>query len=168
MCGEIQEWQVAKAVNIRLVTSGARQQVILSQQFDDVEEIRLDEIMITGFNGGVSGACYLRIFQNGMQHGACNNEANPGLLVAVDILNPHTVYSRPRTILQGNMVNMSQFGISLLLPTGVAVAFTEASIMLTVVCRRSADSMAEVRRLKATVDYLPSIIDTRTTFRPGQ
>lgn len=168
MCGEIEDWQYAKDVTIRLVTTGAETNVVLGNRFDEVEEIRLNEIMVTGFNGGVSAGAYLRINLNGMTNGTANNEANSGLLVPIDVLNPHSIYNNPRVISRGNRVNVNQFGIALLMPNGTASAFTEACIVLTFVCRRSADSLAEVRRLKSTVHYLPTILDVRTTFNPNE
>lgn len=168
MCGEIEEWQYAKAVTVRLTTSGAQTNVVLGNRFAEVEEIRLNEVMVTGFNGGVSACAYLRIFQDNMTHATANNEANSGLLVPIDVLNPHQVYNNPRPVSQGNRVNINQFGIALLMPNGTAATFTEACFVLTFVCRRSADSLEEVRRLKASVAYLPTIKDVRTTFNPNQ
>lgn len=150
-------------VTVRLTTDGSETNVVLSQQFDDVEEIRLNEFLFTNYQGGTSGACYLRLRQNGLSNATVNNEANPGLLIPVDVLNPHQIYNNPRPISRGQMVNVSHFGIQLLTPAGAAVTFDEASLVLTFVCRRSADSMAEVRRLKSMVDYLPTITDVRTT-----
>jgi len=166
MCGEIQEWQIARSVCIRLITNGNKQLVTLGSKFDDVEEIRLDEIMVTNFNGGVSAAAYVKLYQNGMNEATCNNEQEPGLLIGIDVLNPHTVYQRPRVISVGNMVNINSFNVEMRLPGGAVATFNEAVLILTFVCRRSPDSIAEVRRLKATVDYLPSIIDVRNTFDP--
>lgn len=168
MCGEIQDWQEARGVTVRLTTDGTRRNVVLGGVWDDVEEIRLDEIMITGFNGGVSGGCYLQIFQPGMRHGTVNNESNSGLLIPVDVLNPHVVHNRPRVIARGQMVNISQFGIGLFMPNGTPATFTEAMLILTFVMRKSADAIEEVRRLKATVDYLPSKLDVANTFNPYQ
>jgi hypothetical protein len=169
MCGEIAEWQEAKDVTVRLVTTGARTNVVLSQQFSGVEEIRLNETMITGFNGGTSGAAYLQLFQPGMNNGTSNNEAAHGLLIPYDVLNPHSIYNNPRVISRGNMVNMSQFGIALVLPTtGAPVLFTEASFVLTFVCRRSPDSIAEIRRLKAAMDYPVTTVGLRNTYDPSR
>ena len=166
MCGEIEDWQTAHGVSVRLTGTGARTNVILNQQYDDVEQINLDEIMITGFNAGVSAGMYVRIYQNGLDTSASNNESNPGVLVPVDVLNPNKVYNRPRVLAQGQMVNVSQFAIALFMPDGTPATFNEACIIMTFVRRRTADSSAEVRRLKATVDYLPSIVGASNTYQP--
>ncbi len=170
MCGEIQEWQEAKTVFVRLTGSGAQQNVVIGNKFDNVEEVWVDEVMVTGFNGGVSAAAYLNVTINGMHPGSANNEAKPGVLVMVDVLNPHTVYQRPRVVAKGHMVSVNTLKVSLNLPSGVAATFTEAAFTLTLVCRKTADQLEEVRRLKASVDYAPSIRDgmARQTFDPNR
>lgn len=166
MCGEIEDWQIARTVQIRL-TSGAQQQVTLNQKFEAVEEIRLTEFMITNFNGGVSAMAYLNVDISGATHAVTNNTATPGMMLMMDVLNPHTVYSNPATMLKGNLTSVNSFGISLRLPTGAAVTFTEAVFTMTFVCRRSPDSLAEIRALKAQVT-LPSVKDgaARNMFNP--
>lgn len=166
MCGEIQEWQIARIVQIELDRGGLTQ-VVLNQKFEGVEEIRLNEILITGFNGGVSGHAYLNVDINGATHAITNNTAIPGMMVMVDVLNPHTVYDNPMTVLQGNLCSVNQFGVYFRLSTGAAVVFTQAVLTLTFVCRRSPDSLAEIRALKAQVT-LPSIKDgaARNTYNP--
>lgn len=166
MCGEIEEWQIARFVQMQL-SAGGLTQITLNQKFEAVEEIRLNEILITGFNGGVSGMAYLNVDINGATHAVTNNTAIPGMMVMVDVLNPHTVYNNPVTILKANLCSVNQFGVSFRLPSGAPVTFTEAIFTLTFVCRRSPDSLAEIRALKAQVT-LPSYKDgaARNTYNP--
>lgn len=159
MCGEIEEWQKAKQFNVRLTTNGQATQITLSDKFDQVEEIRLDECMFTGFNGGTSGAVYLEFTSNGFNSSIPNNEAKSGVLLMVDVLNPHTTFQRPKLLARGHLLTLNSFQIRIVLPSGAAVAFTEASFSLTAVCRKGADEIAEVRRLKATALPPPSIKD---------
>jgi len=170
MCGEIQPWQIAKLVNVRLTTSGALQTVTLNKALERVEEIWLDEIQVTGFNAGVSAGAYFNLTVNGMHSGACSNEGKPGVLVMIDILNPHTVYQRPKSLAVGSQCSVNTFKLSVSLPNGTPVTFTEACLSLTFVCRRSPEELEEVRKLKASVDYPPSIRDgaVRNDFNPNE
>lgn len=167
MCGEIDDWQTARSCTVRIVTNGAPQNIVLGQKYDNVEEVRLDEVMITGFNGGASAAAYLRIGLNGMHHGTSNNEANPGLLIMTDVLNPHTVYQRPRLVGVGHMITVNTFELSLSMPNGAAATFTEASFVLTFVMRKSPEALEETRRLNMLVHAPPGTRDIRNSFNPG-
>jgi len=164
MCGEIQDWQESKTVTVRLTATGLRN-VFLTNKFDRVEEVRVEEILVTGVGG--SGASYLRFEHQNLTDGSAKSEPVPGLMVCIDVLNPHVVYSRPRVIARGDRVSINNFQIGLFTPAGAALGFTEASIVLTFVCRRSEDSLQQIRMLKAAMDYPPSIKDfARNTYEP--
>ncbi len=158
MCGEIQEWQEAKTATVRLTTNG-NQTVSFTHMFDQVEEIRLDEIMVTNFNGGVSGAAYLNLRLNGMHSGEASNERQEGLLILIDAANPHVIYQRPRLIGNANLVHVNSFQLSFDLPSGIAATFTEFCMVLTFVCRKSEDSISQIRRMKARMGPPPSVRD---------
>ena len=167
MCGEIGKHQYAKQVSMRL-TTGADQNVVFSKTFEDVEQVWLDEIMITGFNGGTSASCYVNININGLAKSGINNENNPGMLVPVDVLNPHTVYSRPRVLAEGSLVNINSLSVSIRLPTGAAVALTEASICLTFVMRRPKEEDTAYRVQKNAETRAPSYRDpVRNSYNPA-
>jgi hypothetical protein len=168
MCGEIEDWQIAKQVNVRLVGGGGRQNINLNGTFANVEEIRVTEVLFTNFNGGVSAGAYLNVHLNGLHPGCVNNEPLSGTLLMCDVLNPHVVYQNPRVVARANQISLNQFGLSIVLPTGAPLVFTEACITLVFVCRRTADEIAEVRRMKALMHYPPSILDgaARNTYNP--
>ena len=166
MCGDIQPWQTTKTVTVRMVDGGLAQNVVLGNKYDNVEEVRLDEVMITGFNGAVSASAYLKFQTQGLHHGASNNEANSGLLLPIDVLNPHTVYARARVIATGHMITINTFQLSVLMPNGAAATFTEASFVLTFVMRKSPDALEETRRMNMLVHAPPGIIDVRNSYNP--
>lgn len=147
MCGEIEDWQEAHTLTIRLTSNAAKNTVKINAILAQCEEIRLDEIFLKNFNGGASTAFYLNFEISGMSSGFASNENKSGLLLAYDPSNPQQFYSRPKVLSKG-MTNLSGFSFSVLLPDGSVPSFDEAAFMMTVVCRRSADSLAEVRRLR--------------------
>lgn len=158
MCGEIQDWQYARTVVIRMTTSGATQKIDFSGIFDQVEEIRLTESFVLGFNGGVSGTGYLELDIPQLSNVTISNERRKGILIMVDNLNPHVIYSNPRVIATGGMTSLQSFQARFLTTAASAlpVTFTEAVFVLTLVCRRSVDSIAEVRKMRHMMDYPPS------------
>lgn len=169
MCGEIQKWQVARTAYVRLTTSGATTKVILNNLYTNVEEVRLDEVLITGFNGGASGSCYLTVDGAGLNDASSNNESKRGSLIMVDVTNPHTVHQRPITLAYGQMSNINNFEITLTNPNGTTTTFTEAVFLFTFVCRKSQDQIKAYREMKALMnEYPPSILDgaPRNTWNP--
>lgn len=161
MCGEIEDWQIAHTVCIRLPFNSNYNHIQLNSIFQQCEEVRLDEVYLKNFNGGVSTAAYLDFDINGMSSGYAGNEAQKGLLIAFDSLNPLQIYSRPKVIARG-MTTLQSFDFTVRLPGGAVPTWTEAAFMLTVVCRRSADSIAEIRKLRQLVDR-PNIRDGVTS-----
>jgi hypothetical protein len=147
MCGEIEDWQEAHTVTIRLSSNTGKNFINLNDVFPQCEEIRLDEIFLRNFNGGAATTAYLNFEINGMSSCTASNEGQAGLLFAYDPLNPQQLYSRPKRLAKG-MTNLQSFSVSVFLPGGATPAWTEAAFMLTVVCRRSASSIAEVRRMR--------------------
>lgn len=147
MCGEIEDWQEAHTVTIRLSGNLGKREIRLNDVFPQCEEIRLDEVFLLGFNGGVATTAYLNFEISGMSSACASNEGQSGLLVAYDPLNPQQLYSRPKRLAKGT-TNLHHFTVSLLLPGGAVPACVEAAFMLTVVTRRSASSIAEVRRMR--------------------
>lgn len=166
MCGEIEEWQERKTVTVRLTQTG-KQNIQFSGSFDQVEEIRLDEIMVTNFNGGVSASAYLNLSLPGLHSGEYSNERQEGILMLIDTANIHTVFQRPRVIGNANLVHVNSLTFSFNMPSGVAATFTELSLVLTFVCRRSEDSISQIRRFKAMLAPPPSIRDgtVQNTFQ---
>ena len=159
MCGEIEEWQEVKQVDVRLTTSGAQTTVQLPLLIERVEQIRLDESLFVGFNGGASAAVYLDFRSNGISSVSANNENRPGCMLQVDVLNPHAVYQRPKVLGNGSFMTTNSFEIAIRLPTGVPVLFTECALSLTFVCRKGENALSEVRRMKAAMLPPPSIKD---------
>lgn len=170
MCGEIEDWQTAKQVYVRLENNANNVNITLNNKFDQVEEIRLDEVLVTGWNGGVSSCAYVRIDCNNMSAVTTNNEARAGVLVMVDVNNPHTVYSRPRVLTRGHLVSVNSFQLSIVLPDGTPVNFTEIGLCLTLVCRKGADELEAIRKLKYSAEYPPSVKDSiaRNIFHPSE
>lgn len=169
MCGEIQDWQTASQVFVRLQTNGAATQIVLQVPFERVEEIRLDEVLTTNFNGGAAGMGYLTISGQALTSATINTDRRPGVLIMVDPLNPHVIYSRPRVVSKATQATLQQFELSFLSPTGVPMTFTEMGLVLTIVCRKSEDELEQVRRLKASIiQESPSVKEgaLRTTFDP--
>lgn len=169
MCGEIQEWQFASQVFLRLTGDGRPQQITLQAPFERVEEIRLDEAMATTFNGGASGMGYLTISGGALTSGTLNSDRRTGVLLMFDVNNPHMTFSRPRVVAKATQATVHQFEISFLSPTGTALTFGELGLCLTFVCRKSEDELAEVRRLKASIiQESPSVKEAalRTTYDP--
>lgn len=147
MCGEIEDWQESHTLTVRLGSNAGKNVIRLNAILAQCEEIRLDEIFLKNFNGGVSTSFYLDFEISGMSSGFASNENRSGLLVAYDSLNPRQYYSRPKVLSKG-MTNLSGFTMSILLPDGSVPTFSEVALMMTIVCRRSADSLAEIRRMR--------------------
>jgi hypothetical protein len=170
MCGEIQEWQTARTVSVRLTTNGTSQRIVLNNRYETVEEVRLDECMFTVFNGGVSAGCYFVMDLSNLSTKAVNNESKSGILLMVDTLNPHTVFQRPRDIASGSPTTLTSFQLGVFLPNGTPVTFTEAIFTITFVCRKSEDEIQAVRQMKAKLDYIPSVRDgiVFNTFDPSK
>lgn len=147
MCGEIEDWQEAHTVTIRLQGFLGKREIRLNDVFPQCEEIRLDEVFLSNFNGGVATTAYVNFEISGMSSASASNEGQAGLLIAYDPLNPQQLYSRPKRLAKGN-TNLQHFTVSIFLPGGATPNCTEAALMLTVVTRRSASSIAEVRRLR--------------------
>lgn len=159
MCGEIEDWQEVKQVDVRLVTSGAQTVVQLPSLIERVEQIRLDESLFVGFNGGTSGAVFVEFQTNGVNSVSVNNLNRTGCMLQVDVLNPHTVYQRPKILGNGNFMTTNSFSLAIKLPDGTPVLFTEAALSLTFVCRKGENALAEVRKMKASMLPAPSIKD---------
>ena len=147
MCGEIEDWQQATTLTIRLGANAGVNIIRLNHIFEQVEEIRLDEIFLNGFNAGVNTSAYLQLNASGLSCGVASNEDRQGLLINYSSTNPQQIYSRPRTIAHG-MTNLQHFTLTVTLPNGTFPVWTEVAFVLTVVTRRSADSLAEVRRMR--------------------
>ena len=167
MCGEIEKWQKAEQVCVR-VTSGSPTKIVLNKAYENVQEIRLDEVMITGFNGGVSAACYVQLEAQGLSNSGCNNENRRGLLVPIDVLNPGTFYSRPRQVATSEGITVNQFELSILLAsTGAAATLTEGTFVFTFVMHKPATEIAAYRQKVAMMDA-PSIRDpVRNSYNPS-
>ena len=161
MCGEIEDWQYARTVVIRMTTDGSQKKIDFNSIFDQVEEVRLTESFVLNFNGGTSGSAYLELDIPHINSVCVSNERRKGTLIMVDNLNPHVIYSNPRVIASGGMANFQSFQARFMSTADafdqqVPVTFTEAVFVLTLVCRRSVDSIAEIRKLRQMMDYPPS------------
>lgn len=165
MCGEIQDYQKASTIAVRLTSAGV-QTISLPFKFNSVEEIRLDEFMITNFNGGVSGGFYLKLELNGLSTVCLNNTGRSGTLLSMDVLNPKTVYQRPVSLIQAGLTAVTQFQIGLENSNGTATTFNEAIFHFTIVYRKSDSEMAEMRALKQLSYYPPSQIQPRVSWNP--
>ena len=167
MCGEIEDWQEAKTVTVR-VTGGNNQQIALDHILDSVEEVRLDEIQVLNFNGGVSGSFYFDVEIQDMKSQWISNERVPGSLILVDALNPHTVFQRPRVLAKGHPVSIQNFVVNARLPSGAAATFDEMAVVLTFVCRKNEDTNQATRVARGQMDYPPSIRDlVANSYNPG-
>lgn len=168
MCGEIEEWQHKRQVFVRLTTNGASRIITLPHIFERVEEIRLDEILVTNFQGGVAGSAYLNLNGQGLTTNSVSLDRRPGSLILVSPLTPHLQYNNPRVLALGNMATVNSFELSFITVAGVPVTFDEMDLVLTFVCRKSEDQMEQVRKMKAAMHYPPSIKDgvARNTFDP--
>jgi hypothetical protein len=168
MCGEVEKWQYARTVQVRLVTSGAGTSVVLPRQFKNVQEIRLDETFFVAWNGGVSSSAYLRVRLNGASDAAINTDNAPGLLIGVDVLNPQAIYQRPRTVCYCDNVSVARFDVEIRTPAGGAVLFTEGVVNLTLVMNKDPDQIAEYRRAAQQTET-PQMkgIDGRSGFGAG-
>ena len=166
MCGEIEDWQTKRQVTVRLTTSASNQSVKLPYQFLRVEEIRLDEAFFVNFNGGTSGVTYVNLKINSCNPTAINNDNNPGTAIAVDVLDPHKIYQRPRELQTAPGVAISDFQIRLEQSDGTLTTFNECLLVLTFVMRKSAAEVREYREAQALME-IPQMkgVDPRTTFQ---
>ncbi len=162
MCGDLQPWQTAKTVTVRLTVSAPNTTVNLPYIGERVEAVWLDEYMVVGSNANVG---YLDVKVNNLAHFPINNENLMGTAIAMDVgaVQEHVVLQRPRVICVGQFVNVHNFQISLLTPAGAAVTFTEALFVFTFVMRKDPLQIAEYRRMQAELE-LPSMkaVDPRT------
>ncbi len=124
-------------VNIRLITNGAEQNVVLNKQIANVDAIYLDEVLATGWNGGVATGAYLRFTHPQLRDASIPDNGREGTLLLVDPLNPHETYSN-KLLATGSASTLNSFGVSVKLPTGAPVLFTELYLILTVVSRAPA------------------------------
>ena len=164
MCGEIEKWQNAQTFTVKL--SSAREKVKIPQQYQRVQEIRLDEQMFINFNAGVSGVTYLNLKIQDAEQASRNNQNIPGTALIVDVLNPHTVYSRPRVLVKSHgSSTVSDFDLELRDDQGNLVTFASAILVFTVVMRKTLNELEEYRRMEALVTP-PAIkgVDPRTTY----
>lgn len=168
MCGEVEKWQYARTISVRLVTSGAGTSVVLPYQFKNVQEIRLDETFFVAWNGGVTGTAYLRIRLNGAKDAVINTDNQPGVLFGVDVLNPHQIFQRPRTLCFCDNVSVSRFDVEIRSPAGVAILFTEGFVNLTLVMRKEPEQMEAYRVASQQVET-PQLkgVDPRSAFNAG-
>lgn len=168
MCGEVEKWQYARSISVRFVTTGAGTSVVLPYQFKNVQEIRLDETFFVGWNGGVTGTAYLRIRLNGAQDAVVNTDNQPGMLIGVDVLNPHDIFQRPRTVCLCDNVSISRFDVEIRSPAGTAILFTEGFVVLTLVMRKEPEQIEAYRVASQQVET-PQVkgVDPRSTFGGG-
>lgn len=169
MCGEILPNQKAEQATVRLTTSADNVSIRLPKQFQRVEEIRLDELFFSNFKGGASGIAYLNLKVNGCAPSAINNENEPGTAIAVDVLNPHILYSRPRVLQTANGVTINDFQIRIENPDGTATTFAECLLVLTFVMRKSAAEVREYREQQALME-IPQMKGplARSTYANGK
>ena len=165
MCGEIEKWQTKREICVRLTTGGL-QSISLGDRLERCVEIRIDEIMFVNFNTATSGSCYVDVRAEGMHSSGTNNEKKPGILVPVDVLNPHAIYQRPRTLAVSPGTDVTQFEVDLRMPDGSVPTFTEAVFVLTFVMQKSPDVIAANRREKA-MTQLPSMLDPGRNYYQG-
>lgn len=164
MCGEIQANQYKQVVNVRLTTSGAEGSVILNKQLLNVEEIRLSEVLAVGWNGGVSSGAYIDIQGPQLNSIAISDNNRPGSLMLVDINTPHMVYGN-KLLAVSQLGTVSSFRLSVTLPSGVPVLFTELYLILTFVCRAPVDGSSAARAFISALDIPPMKgPDPRQTF----
>lgn len=166
MCGEVQLWQTSRESTVR-VTSGVLTNIYLPCQMSRVMEVRLDEVFVSGFNGGVSGTAYVNMNMPNLNPVAMNNEKQAGFLISVDVLNPHVVYNRPRLLFKSEGATVQNFQMSVTLPSGAVPVFTELVLNLTFVMAKSADELADIRKWRASIEPHPSIMDVRNTYNPS-
>lgn len=166
MCGEIKPWQIQKSVSIRLTTSASNTTVTLPYQFQRVEEIRLDEFLFVGFNGGVSGVTYLNMRINGAASDCINNDNNQGTAIPVNVLTSHMIYNRPRVLQTAHGATVNDFQVRLEQSDGTLTTFTECLLVLTFVMRKSAAELADYRQQQAMLD-IPQMkgVDPRSTYQ---
>lgn len=166
MCGEIEKYQTARQVTIRLETSASNQSIKLPFQFLRVEEIRLDEVMFTNFNGGASGVTYLDLKINNCSSAAINSDNSTGTALGVDVLNPRTVYQRPRVLQTAHGVTINDFQVRLAQSDGTLTTFNQCLLVLTFVMRKSAAEMEQYRAEQASLQ-IPQMkgVDPRSTYQ---
>lgn len=163
MCGDLQPWQKAKTVTVRLTTSSPNTTVNLPYIGERVEEIWLDEYLVTAPSVAVG---YLDVKVNNLAHFPVNNDQVMGTAIALDPAatgREHVVLQRPRVLCVGQFVNVHNFQVALLSAAGATVTFTDALFVLTFVMRKDPLEIAEYRRMQAELE-LPSIkgVDPRT------
>lgn len=164
MCGEIEKWQVSKTFTIQLTT--AQEKVKIPEQYQRVEEIRLDEQMFINFQGGVSGIAYLNMKIPNAEPSTRNNKNINGTALPVDVLTPHTIYQRPRVLVKSTGgTTISDFDVQIRDVNGDLVTFNTCLLVITVVMRKSSAELEEYRRMEALVTP-PAIKgpDPRTTY----
>ena len=164
MCGEIEKWQTSQTFTVKLTS--ASQKVKIPQQYQRVQEIRLDEQMFINFNAGTSGVAYLNLKIRDAEQASRNNQNIPGTAILVDVLNPHTVYSRPRVMVKSHgSTTVADFDLELRDDQGALVTFNTCILVFTVVMRKSLSELEEYRRMEALVTP-PAIkgVDPRTTY----
>lgn len=164
MCGEIQANQYKRTVNVRLTGSGVEQTVLLNKQLTHVEEIRVSEVLAVGFNGGVSTGAYLDIQNPQINSIAYSDNNRAGSLLLLDINTPHVVYAN-KQIAASQLGTVNSFRVSVTLPSGAPLVFTELYLVLTFVCRNPVDGSAAARAFTSALD-IPQTKgpDPRETF----
>lgn len=134
MCGEIRADQYKTVVNVRLTTNGNETTVVLNKQIQNVEEVRLSEVLAVGFNGGVSTGTYVCLKHPQLSDINISDNNQPGALVCLEINTPHTVYGN-KLLATGSLATVNSFRVTVQLSTGAPVLFTELYLVLTFVSR---------------------------------
>lgn len=141
-------------VSVVLTGSGLEQNVSLNKLLIEVLRIELVEALAVGWNGGVSSGAFLRIQHPQLNDISIADRPISGTMLLVDVLNPRTNYTNPKTVAKGQIGNVNGFRISVTNLLGVPVSFTELYLVFNVFCRpadpelRIPNAMLDIPQIK--------------------
>ncbi len=164
MCGELKDTQFAETLTVRATGSFNNLVVNLPKQFQNVEEIWLDEYFFVGV--GASGVTYLDLKHQDLTRLAINNDNAVGTALGLDSVNIHVIHTRPRVLVKAHGATLNRFVVSMGSAAGVPTTFTEGLLVLTVVMHRPAFDNSELRLAAARVEWPQQAgPDPRTTYQ---
>lgn len=167
MCGEIQDFQYTRTVNVRLTVNADNAKIQLMEQFKNVEEIWIDEY---AFRNAPLGGHYFRFNKFGISPFPENNENQPGVLLFNDnAAASHVIYQRPRILARCEGTGVQQLEITVRdAGTQAITTFDELFIALTFVMHKPSLRKAELRHMAINEPQVPiKGVDPKTTFHGG-
>lgn len=160
-------------VTVRLASNNGVRTIDLGRQFEHVKEVRLSEYHFVNPNGGavVPGAWKLHFrAEHFYPHETTNADGPLGTVLVINNATvTHVLYTEhPRVLSKSNQGRLSKVDIGLFTETGALATFTEATLVLQVICHDPQWSAEQVMFEDMNLPMIPSLqFDSRARFNPN-